>query len=56
MKKSVRIVSVLLALILAFSSFSFAADSTQSLAKTALNETIASMASNYKKNLPCFRR
>ena len=54
MKKSVRIISVLLALVLAFSSFSFAAESTQSLAKTALNETIASMASYYKKSYPQF--
>ena len=54
MKISVRIIAVLSALILVFSSLSFAAEDTKSLAKTAMNETVASMAANYRKNYPEF--
>lgn len=54
MKKSTRIISVLLICIFVFCQVSFAAEDTKTLANTAMNDTVISMAANYKAVTPQF--
>jgi len=54
MKNAIKLISLMLAVVMMFSCFVFASDDIKTLAKTAMNETIASLASNYKKTSPQF--